>query len=94
MNSKPPSRRLLAINWITLVVLHFVILGSAYLNLKSFGTPLILGLAIFQMLLILFHFMEVRWSAKLIWLFASASFFWLLILFTLIASDYFTRGWH
>lgn len=94
MNSKPPSKKLLPSNWITLVVLHFFILGSAYLNLKSFNTPFIAGLVIVQMLLILFYFMEARWSAKLVWLFAAAGFFWLLIMFTLVASDYLTRDWH
>jgi cytochrome c oxidase subunit 4 len=46
------------------------------------------------MWLVIFFFMEVRWSAKLTWIFAAAGFFWLLILFTLVASDYLTRQWH
>jgi caa(3)-type oxidase subunit IV len=94
MNLKKPSKKLFTLTWLTLVVLHFVILGSAYLNLEWFNTPLIAALAIFQMLLIILFFMEVRWSAKLIWIFVSAGFFWLLILFTLVAGDYLTRGKH
>jgi caa(3)-type oxidase subunit IV len=94
MNSKNPSKKLLAITWIVLVVLHFTILGSAYLNLKFFNTPFIVALAIFQMILIILYFMEVRWNKKLIWIFAAAGFFWLAIQFTLVASDYLTRGWH
>jgi cytochrome c oxidase subunit 4 len=85
---------MLTLTWLMLVVLHFVILGSAYLDLKWFNTPLIIALAIFQMWLVIFFFMEVRWSAKLTWIFAAAGFFWLLILFTLVASDYLTRQWH
>jgi caa(3)-type oxidase subunit IV len=94
MNSKNPSKKLLAITWMVLVVLHFTILGSAYLNLKFFNTPFIVALAIFQMVLIILFFMEVRWNKKLIWIFAAAGFFWLTIQFTLTMSDYLMRQWH
>jgi caa(3)-type oxidase subunit IV len=94
MNPKNPSKKLLAIIWITLVGLHFIILGSAYLNLKFFNTPIIALLAFVQMLLVILFFMEVRWGKKLTWLFVSAGFFWLLILFTLVASDYLMRNSH
>jgi cytochrome c oxidase subunit 4 len=94
MNSKNPSKKLLAITWIVLVVLHFTILGSAYLNLKWLNTPIIVSLALFQMILIILFFMEVRWNKKLIWIFAAAGFFWLLIQFTLTMSDYLMRQWH
>jgi cytochrome c oxidase subunit 4 len=83
-----------AITWLTLVVLHFAILGSAYLDLKFANTPVIAALVIVQMILIILFFMEVRYSPKLIWVFAAAGFFWLVILFTLVASDYLTRAWH
>jgi cytochrome c oxidase subunit 4 len=39
-------------------------------------------------------FMEVRHSNKLVKVFAVAGFFWLLIQFTLTASDYLTRAFH
>jgi cytochrome c oxidase subunit 4 len=94
MNSKNPSKKLLAITWMVLVVLHFTILGSAYLNLKWLNTPIIVSLALFQMILIILFFMEVRWNKKLIWIFAAAGFFWLLIQFTLTMSDYLMRQWH
>jgi cytochrome c oxidase subunit 4 len=89
-----PTRKLFTITWLVLVVMHFVILGSAYLNLGFVNTPFMLTLAVVQMILIILIFMEVRYSRKVIWMFAAAGFFWLLILFTLVASDYLTRGWH
>jgi len=89
-----PTRKLFTIIWLVLVVMHFVILGSAYLNLGFVNTPFMLTLAVVQMILIILIFMEVRYSARVIWMFAAAGFFWLLILFTLVASDYLTRGWH
>jgi cytochrome c oxidase subunit IV len=94
MKLKSPSKKLLAFNWIILVVLHFAILGSAYLNLGFINTSLIAFLVLIQMLLIILFFMEAHYSAKLIRVVASAGFFWLLILFTLVASDYLTRGRH
>jgi cytochrome c oxidase subunit 4 len=94
MNSKNPSKKSFAITWVVLVAMHFTILGSAYLNLGLANTPIILTLAVIQMILIILFFMEVRHSAKLIWIFASAGFFWLLIMFTLVAGDSLTRQWH
>jgi caa(3)-type oxidase subunit IV len=93
MNTKPPSKKLFAATWLMLVVLHFTILGIAY-YLKFFCTPLIAALVFIQMMLIILFFMEVRYAAKLIWMFVAAGFFWLLIQFALVASDYLTRNWH
>jgi len=94
MNSPHPTRKLFALIWLLLVVMHFVILGSAYLNWGWLNTPFMLVFAVIQMVLILLVFMEARYHPKVIWLFAAAGFFWLLILFTLTGSDYLTRGWH
>ncbi|HEY3932731.1 MAG TPA: cytochrome C oxidase subunit IV family protein [Verrucomicrobiae bacterium] len=94
MNLQRPTQKKFTLTWLALVIFHFTILGSAYLNLGIFNTLIIAALAIVQMILIILFFMEVRWSAKLIWIFAAAGFFWLCILFTLTASDYLTRQWH
>jgi caa(3)-type oxidase subunit IV len=94
MNPKHPSKKIFALTWIALVLFHFLILGSAYLNLKFANTPIIAALVFIQMMLIILFFMEVRYSARLIWLFVATGFFWLLIQFTLVAGDYLTRGWH
>jgi len=89
-----PTKKIFVLTWLALVVMHFTILGSAYLDLKSFGTPIILVLAVVQMFLILLYFMEVRYTARLVWIFAGAGFFWLLIQWTLTLSDYLMRQWH
>ena len=94
MNPKQPSKRQLAFNWLTLVVLHFVILGTAFLNLSLAGTPIILTLAVVQTVLVMSYFMEVRYCSRLIGIFSVAGFFWLLIQWTLTMSDYLTRQWH
>ncbi len=94
MKSHHPTKKLFVFVWLALVMMHFMILGSAYLNLGFVNTPLILVLAVVQMLLILAYFMEARYSAKLIWIAAAAGFFWLLIQWILTLSDYLMRQWH
>ena len=89
-----PSKKIIVANWILLVVLHFIILGSAYLDLRWLNTPLIVVLAVVQMALVLLYFMEVRYHGRLIRVFVVAGYFWLLIQGTLTLSDYLTRQWH
>jgi caa(3)-type oxidase subunit IV len=93
MKTKIPPKYVLMAVWLLLVVFHFAILGTAYF-LKFGVTPVIAAFVMFQMILIIFFFMDVRHCAKLTWLFVTAGFFWLLIQFKLVASDYLTRNWH
>jgi cytochrome c oxidase subunit 4 len=94
MNARSPSKKSYLVIWLVLVVLHFVILGCAWLGLGPATTPVIISLAVIQTILIMLYFMEVRYAGKVIRVFAIAGFFWLLIQFTLIASDYLSRNWH
>ncbi len=94
MKAEPPSIKTLVITWLILVALHFTILGLSMLKLGGLGTPIILTLAVTQMILVMLIFMEVRHSNKLVRVFAVGGFFWLLIQFTLTAGDYLTRAFH
>lgn len=94
MKPHSPSTKSLGWVWFVLVALHFSILGTAMLPLRFFKTPVILIMVLIQTILVMQIFMEVRYAAKLIRLFAAAGFFWLLIQFTLVAADYLTRLWH
>jgi cytochrome c oxidase subunit 4 len=49
-------------------------------------------IAFTKMACVMLFFMHVRWSPKLIWLAAVASFFWLAIMFSYTMQDYFTRA--
>ena len=91
---KPPSKITFFVTWLVLVVLHFAILGTAYLPLGRARTPVIVTFALVQMVLVLFYFMEVRYRPKLVRVFAAAGFFWLVMQWTLTMSDYLTRQWH
>jgi cytochrome c oxidase subunit 4 len=56
------------------------------------NTLVALLIAFTKMSFVMLFFMHVRWSPKLIWLAAIASFFWLAIMFAYTMQDYLTRG--
>jgi cytochrome c oxidase subunit 4 len=94
MKTKIPPRNVFIAIWFALMILLFTMFGLSHFNLGAAGTAIILAFAVGQMILVLLFFMRLRHSAKLIRVFASAGFFWLLILFVLAFSDYLTRQWH
>jgi cytochrome c oxidase subunit 4 len=56
------------------------------------NTLVALLIAFTKMTFVMLFFMHVRWSPKLIWLAAIASFFWLAIMFAYTMQDYVTRS--
>jgi cytochrome c oxidase subunit 4 len=78
--------------WISLMVLLFLTLGLAELNLSPFNVAVALTVAAIKMLLIILYFMHVKFSNRLTWLFAAAGFLWLGFMIVLTLSDYFARG--
>jgi cytochrome c oxidase subunit 4 len=65
----------------------------AYYDLGSWNVIVALSIAVLKGTLVVLYFMHVRYSSKLTWVFVCAGFLWLLILFALTLSDYFTRSW-
>ncbi len=51
-----------------------------------------MSIAVVKMLLVVLIFMRVRYSVRLVWIFAAAGLFWLFIMVSLTMSDYFTRA--
>ncbi len=76
-----------------LMVLLVATVGFAYVDLGSFNFLITMVIATAKAILIALIFMHVRYSERLVWLFAGAGFFWLAILIALALNDYFTRGW-
>jgi cytochrome c oxidase subunit IV len=56
------------------------------------NTFVALAIAFTKMICVMLFFMHVRWSPRLIWLAAVASFFWLGIMFAYTMQDYLTRS--
>jgi cytochrome c oxidase subunit 4 len=50
-------------------------------------------IAVFKATAVVLYFMHVRYSSRLIWLIVGSALFWLVILFALTFSDYYTRDW-
>ena len=66
---------------------------AAFVDLGVLNTPLALGVAILNATLVVLFFMHVRYNTPLMWVFAAAGFFMLLILLALLMQDYLTRDW-
>jgi len=80
-----------------LLILTALTTGVAYVDLGAMNAVVALAIAAVKVTLVLLYFMHVKDAGKLIWLFAAGGFFWLVIFFVLILSDYATRipvpGW-
>src|ERR1700710_1926708 len=50
-----------------------------------------LTIAVIKATLVVLYFMHVRYSSRLIWVIFTSALFWLVILFALTFSDYWTR---
>ena len=82
--------------FIALLVLLFISVGVAYVHSQtaSVRTALtVVGFSIagLKAILIMLYFMHVKFSSRLTWIFASGSFFFLLIMIWLTLNDYGTR---
>lgn len=76
-----------------LMVLLAATVGVAYVPLGEFNIVVAMTIAVVKAVLVLLYFMHVKYSSKLIWLFACAGFFWLILMFGIFFMDYGTRGW-
>jgi cytochrome c oxidase subunit 4 len=65
----------------------------AFYDFGAFNNIVMLTIACVKALLVILFFMHVRWSTRLTWVVVASGFFWLLIMFTLTMSDYYSRGW-
>jgi len=57
------------------------------------NTIIAMTIAITKATFVVLYFMHVRYSARLIWVIVASALFWLVIMFALTFSDYWTRGW-
>jgi len=81
-------------NLIALLILMFLTIAASWIPLPhAGGLALAMIIAIAKLLCILFIFMHVKYSSRLVWIFASAGFVFLIILFSYTFADYATRNW-
>ena len=68
-----------------------ITVAAAFVNMGFMNTPVALIIALVKASLVILFFMHVKYSPKLVGLFAVAGFFWLCILLALTMQDYYTR---
>jgi cytochrome c oxidase subunit IV len=64
-----------------------------YIDLGMFNVIIALAIAIIKTLLVALFFMHIKGSSRLLHLAVTVGVIWLLIMFSLTLTDYFTRGW-
>ena len=56
-----------------------------------------MSIAATKVVIVVLYFMHVKYSSRLVWIFAAAGVYWLVIFFGFLMTDYFTRipvgGW-
>jgi cytochrome c oxidase subunit 4 len=93
MPDRTPSVKTYFLVFGALLALLALTVGASYINLGPFNLIASLAISIAKALLIMLIFMEVRYSHAIVRLFAGAAFLWLLIMFALTMSDYYSRHW-
>ena len=76
---------------IALFVLLALTIAVAHIDLGPFNIAAALAIAVVKMVLVVLFFMHVKYSSKLVALFAAGGVFWLAILFMFTLSDFLTR---
>jgi cytochrome c oxidase subunit 4 len=85
------SKKTYFIVWALLLVLLGATVGVAYLQLGRFNVVIAVGIAVIKATIIVMYFMHVRYSPRLVWVFAGAGALWLGIMLALTIGDYQTR---
>lgn len=76
-----------------LLVLTYVTVAAARLDLGSLNVVVALLIAGFKASLVVYYFMHLKFSPRLTWLWVIGSFLWLAFLIGITVSDYMSRGW-
>ena len=76
----------------SLMVLTVVTVAASRFDFGPWNTVVALGIAVVKATLVVFFFMHLKWSSRLVRLMAAAAFLWLALLIGGALSDYVSRG--
>ncbi len=76
-----------------LMVLLVLTVAAAQFEMGFLNVPIALAIATAKAVVIMMYFMHLKFSSKLVWIFATVAFVFVGIMFALTLSDYFTRDW-
>ena len=85
--------RVYALVFLGLMVGTVLTVAVAHVELGWLNTPVALTIAIAKACLVVLFFMHVRYNTPLMWVFAFAGFFFVVILLALTLQDYVSRPW-
>jgi cytochrome c oxidase subunit 4 len=88
-----PAPRVYYTVYAALLVLLLLTVVAARLEAGAWSLLIAMLIATIKAGLVLLYFMHLRYSSRLVWVFAAAGFVWLFILFLYTISDYLSRGW-
>jgi cytochrome c oxidase subunit IV len=88
-----PTVKVYLIVFAWLMLLLVITLAAAAFDLGSANIFIAITIAVIKAVLVMLFFMHLRYSTRLVWVFAGAGFFWLTIMFFLTMSDYHSRNW-
>jgi len=93
----PPHRSPISIGGLAIVYLCLMVLLAstviaALFPLGAIGLVIALSIAAVKSILVILYFMHVRFSSRVTWLFVTAGFLWLSIMFSLTFSEYLGRS--
>lgn len=87
------GRKTYVLIWAALICLTVTTAVVSGIELGQWNAPVAMAIAATKALLVALFFMHLRYErSKIVWVWALAGIFWLLILFILTMSDYITRG--
>lgn len=76
-----------------LLILTGLTVAVALFDLGEGNVVVAISIAVIKATLVVLFFMHVRYSSRLIWVFASAGVVWLILLIGLTVGDVLSRGW-
>lgn len=83
--------------YFTIITALFLLTGLtvwvAFQDFGIFNNLVALTIAVIKALLVLMFFMHLKYSARILWLYAGAGGVWFIIMIALMLSDYRTREW-
>jgi cytochrome c oxidase subunit 4 len=89
----PKSTYIIIFAW--LLALLVLTVAASSVDLREWNVPVALAIAIIKAVLIVLFFMHVRYSSRLVQLFAAGGFVWLAIMLSFTMADVWARlaGW-
>jgi cytochrome c oxidase subunit IV len=86
----------LSIYWgvfFALVIGTALTVWTATIDLGRMNVIVALVIASVKAILVILFFMHVKYSSRMVWLFAGAGFFWVLLMIAFTMQDFATRSW-